>query len=461
MKSEVGLASSFRDPSGFLFRQGGILYRQVNQKYAANYDQLMSSGLYEQLVQDHLLVPHQEVKLAPPLPDEAYILIEPELVPFVSYPYEWAYSQLKDAALATLAIEKRALDHGMSLKDASAYNIQFRGSNAVLIDTLSFERYQAGKPWVAYRQFCQHFLAPLALMSYCDIRLGQLLRVYIDGVPLDLASRLLPAKTRLKFSLLSHIHMHAKSQQRYSDKAIDTASLRPISEFNFRALIDSLETAVKSLKWSPGDTEWAEYYSITNYGQIAFEHKKAVVGRFLDKCAPRTVWDLGGNTGVFSQIASDKGIETVSFDLDPSAIEASYRRARAQGIYCFLPLILDLTNPSPGLGWAHKERQSLIDRGPVDAVMGLALIHHLAISNNVPLDMVADFMARLGRYLIIEFIPKTDSQVKKLLSTREDIFCHYTQQGFETAFASRYDIIETAPIKESARTLYLMERKHA
>ena len=172
-------SGSFRDSNGFVFWQDGALYRQVNTSYKDNYEHLMESGLYEVLVSGGLLLPHEEVNIQSSQPDLAYKVIRPELIPFISYPYEWCFSQLKDAALTTLEIQKTCLDFGMSLKDCSAYNIQFRKGKPVLIDTLSFEKYREGQPWVAYRQFCQHFLAPLALMSHKDIRLNQLLRVYI------------------------------------------------------------------------------------------------------------------------------------------------------------------------------------------------------------------------------------------------------------------------------------------
>ncbi|MCL4823372.1 MAG: hypothetical protein KJZ57_04050, partial [Anaerolineales bacterium] len=205
------LAASFRDPGGFLFSRGGILYRQVNRAGADDYTRFMESGLYEKLVKAGLLIPHAEVDEPPAEAALSFKILRPERAPFISYPYEWSFSQLKDAALATLSIQKRALKLGMSLKDASAYNIQFIHGRPMLIDTLSFEVYREGRPWDAYRQFCQHFLAPLALMSRVDVRLGQLLRVHIDGLPLDLASRLLPASTRLDFGLLTHIHIHAFS----------------------------------------------------------------------------------------------------------------------------------------------------------------------------------------------------------------------------------------------------------
>ena len=215
--------ASFRDPSGFLFTRDGVLYRQVNQVYAEDYRKLMDSGLYAKLVKAGLLIPHTEVDIEPANKKLAFKVLCPEYVPFISYPYEWSFGQLKDAALATLSIQKRALKAGMVLKDASAYNIQFQRGKPTLIDTLSFEIYQEGEPWVAYRQFCQHFLAPLALMAYQDVRLSQLLRVYIDGIPLDLASELLPARTRWNLGLATHIHLHARAQKRYAEVAVSEA----------------------------------------------------------------------------------------------------------------------------------------------------------------------------------------------------------------------------------------------
>lgn len=453
------LGSSFRDPSGFLFRQDGILYRQVNQTYATEMEKLSESGLYERLIDLGLLIPHQTADVQAPRPDLCYRVIRPEPLAFISYPYEWCFSQLKDAALATLEIEKQALKCGMSLKDASAYNIQFRNGRPILIDTLSFETYREGEAWVAYRQFCQHFLAPLALMAHVDVRLGQLMRIHIDGVPLDLASELLPRRTHFKFSLQSHIHLHAKSQKRHADEALDRSRLRPVSAFAFRALIDSLESAVRGLEWNPGGTDWADYYQFTNYDQAAFASKRDIVSSMLDRVNPQTVWDLGANTGRFSQIASEKGYQTLAFDIDPSAVEACYRRVRDEKLNSLLPLRSDLTNPSPSQGWAHDERTSLADRGPADCVMALALVHHLAISNSVPLPMVAAYFAQLGDHLIIEFVPKGDSQVDKLLSTREDIFTDYTPEGFESAFGAVYEIVDRVPVQDSKRSLYLLEKK--
>jgi len=452
------LSASFRDPSGFLFQQDGIIYRQVNLVYKDDYDHLMNSGLYQALVDDKLLIPHEEVGIEPPAPKLAYRVIKPEPIHFISYPYEWCFSQLRDAALTTLKIQRKATDFGMSLRDSSAYNIQFKNGRPLFIDTLSFGKYHEGEPWVAYRQFCQHFFAPLALMSYKDIRLSQLLSIHIDGLPLDLAARLLPCRTRLRFSLLSHIHLHARSQKHFADKPINIGR-HWMSRYALLGILNSLESAVKKLKWQPGGTEWAEYYQDTNYSPQAFEHKKTIVAGFLDRVRPATVWDLGANVGIFSRLASDRGILTVSFDVDPAAVEKNYLDCVARDDTSILPLVIDLTNPSPSIGWENKERMSLKERGPADAVLALALVHHLAISNNVPLSRIAGFLSDICHWLIIEFIPKTDSQVQRLLATREDIFPDYTRQAFEQEFSRCFTIDDSADISESQRRLYLMRKK--
>ena len=457
-KTSGSIASSFRDPSGFLFQSGDSLYRQINLTYKEHYDQLMDSGLYEALVGTELLVPHEEVDVEPAQCENAYKIIKPEAIPFISYPYEWSFSQLKDAALTTLRIEKKSLDFGMSLKDCSAYNIQFAKGKPVFIDTLSFEQYREGRPWVAYRQFCQHFLAPLALMSYVDVRLGQLMRVHIDGVPLDLASLLLPMRTRFKFSLLAHIHLHARSQKHFSAKTVDVRKYR-MSRMSLVGLISNLETAVRKLRWWPSGTEWADYYEDTNYSPVALEHKSQTVSNFLDTINPRTVWDLGANVGVFSRISSDKGIDVLSFDVDPSAVEKNYLECVARGETNMLPLLLDLTNPSPGIGWKNEERMSLLERSSADVVLALALVHHLAISNNVPLGKLAEFFSTMCGWLVIEFVPKSDSQVQRLLSTREDVFPDYVQPVFEREFGRYFSIEDSVRIGGSERTMYLMKRR--
>jgi hypothetical protein len=451
----TSVTGSFRDPSGFLFFRQGNLYRQINNFYKDHYTFLNTSGLYHTLIQKKLLIPHSEVDLPPEKPDIAFKIIQPTRIPFISYPYEWCFSQLKQAALLTLEIQKISLDHDMILKDASAYNIQFFEGKPIFIDTLSFERYEPGKPWIAYRQFCKHFIAPLALMCYKDIRLGELLRSNIDGIPLDFASSLLPKTTWLNIGILMHLHLHAKSESKYSG-VHKPLEIRDISKHALLGVLDNLTTTIEKMQWQPKGTEWIGYYHDTNYTRDAFEHKKQLVAEYLDYIKPESVWDLGANNGFFSRIASQKGVFTLAFDMDPACVELNYREISIKNEPNVLPLLLDLTNPSPGIGWQNEERNSLINRGPADTVLALALIHHLAIRTNVPLDRIAEFFSRICKSLVIEFVPKKDSQVNKLLMNRKDIFNEYTEEDFKQKFSIYFHIVRKERIVSSERTIYLM-----
>ena len=457
------LPASFRDPSGFLFTVDGTLYRQVNERFADDFDAFISSGCYDALVAEGLLVPHAEAGLALAPAPGAHRVLEPERIPFVSYPYEWCVSQLRDAARLTLAVQRIALAHGLCLRDASAYNVQFRGARPVFIDTLSFERLVPDRPWAAYGQFCRHFLAPLALMSTVDARLGQLLRVHVDGIPLDLAARLLPTATRMRPGLGLHLHQHAKAQQRHAGDrgAAAAAKARGFSKRALEGLVDSLDRTVAKLDWEPPDSAWTAYYDGDSYAQAAFEHKQRLVADLVERVAPASVWDLGANTGVYSALAAERGAYTVAFEQDPATVEHHYRARRREASTRVLPLVTDLANPSPGLGWAGQERDALADRGPADLVLALALVHHIALGNNVPLPEVAAFLARLGRALVIEFVPKGDPKVELLLASREDIFDDYHADGFEAAFAPWYEVEARAPIEGSARVLYLLRSRAA
>jgi len=437
-------SSSYKDKSGFVFYKEGKVFRQINSCYKENYEKLMGSGLYESLVKKEMLIPHRDIQEG---------IIEAEKIPFVSYPYEWCFSQLKAGALLTLKIQKIAMDHGMSLKDSSAYNVQFVGTRPVFIDTLSFEKYEEGGAWVAYRQFCRHFLAPLALMALVDGRLGRLSAIYLDGIPLDLASRLLPMKSKLNFGTLSHVHLNAKSQK----MKMKGGKKYKMSGRLLTNLLTSLETTVMNLEVGKNESEWGDYYKKTNYSKKAFANKKSLVKKFLAKIESKTVVDLGANTGEFSVVGAEMGAYVLSTDYDWLAVEKNYNRW--EGNEKLLPLTIDITNPSPAIGWANEERKSFGERTRADVVLALALIHHLAISNNLPFEKIAELMVKMARFLIIEFVPKTDSKVKILLSQREDIFDDYKQEEFERVFGKYFEIKESYLVAGSKRKIYLMKKK--
>jgi hypothetical protein len=454
------LDSSFRDPSGFVFTRDGVLYRQVNRVFRDEFEAVTASGLYDELAGSRLMVPHRLASLELAASEDAVAVLEPEPIPFISYPYEWSFGQLRDAGLLTLELQERALVRGLTLRDASAYNVQFEGGRPVFIDTLSFEPRKEGAPWMAYRQFCEHFLLPLALMSRVDIGLGSLLRTHLDGVPLELGARLLGARSWRSLGLLFHVRLHAAAQRRYRDRTPGAAAQRPVNAGTLLGLVRSLRAGIERLKWNPAGTEWSDYTSDNNYTAAAAGSKRELVTDLLRGRGIRTVWDLGANTGEYSRAARAVAERVVAFDVDPAAVERNYRRVRAEDEGGILPLLMDLTNPSPALGWAHRERRSLEQRGPADALLALALVHHLAIGHNLPLGRIAEFFARLGRTLVIEFVPKSDSQVQRMLRSRPDIFPCYTREGFEAAFRTSFEIDAVHPVASSERLLYLMTARN-
>lgn len=450
-------AGSFRDPAGHVVIHEQQIHRVVMPAGRESYEQLMASGLYERLTARGLLVPHEDIGHPPWLEPGAWRALKPARVPLITYPYEWSFSALKDAARLTLTLQHEALRHGMSLKDASAFNVQFEGCRPVFIDTLSFEPVRPG-PWRAYRQFCQHFLVPLALMSYRDVRLGQLFSLYPDGVPLDLASRLLPARTWGRLGLLMHLHLHAWAETHVSRPRSASNGTRA-SSGSLTALVESLDRAVESLSWNPGGG-WTKYeQEPPSYSEQALQDKTATVDAWLGRLSPAVVWDLGANTGRFSRLAAGHGAFVAALEQDAGCVEALYRRGRKEGSSRVLPLVVDLAAPSPALGWAHEERSALAERGPADVLLALAVLHHLAIGRGLPFDELARYFARLGRALIIEFAPSSDPLVEPLLIGMEERAEEYTPEQFEAGFGKFFRIEQSASIADSTRRLYLMIRR--
>lgn len=446
--------ASFRDPSGYVFSRNDEIYRTVTFSYKDNFDFLISSRLYDRLVKDNFLINHEQVEYSELESEDIYKVLKPAKINFISYPYEWSFSQLKDAALLTLNIQEIALKHDMSLKDASAFNVQFRDGSPIFIDTLSFEKYEEGKPWVAYRQFCMHFLSPLLLMKYNNLKMNRLMSLYIDGIPLDLTKNILPLKSFFRISNFSHIYLHALSEKHSSSK--QTGREIKITKNSLYALIENLKKSIQGLNFNYKDSTWGNYYIENSYTSDELRRKQKVVEEYIDEINLSNIVDLGANTGLFSRIASSKNIYTISTDYDPYCVELNYLEAKEKKEKYILPLFIDLTNPSSSLGWNGLERRSFLKRKKVDAVMALALIHHLSISNNVPFAEVVKCFSQMADYLIIEFVPKQDIQVKSLLVNREDIYDNYNLEYFEKVFKKTYNILRKEIVTSLGRTVYLM-----
>lgn len=447
--------SSFRDPAGYIYYENNRVYRKINDCYFKEYNHFVNSGLYEELKVSEYLIPHKEF-----INNKKEIILEVDKVPFISYPYEWCFDELKDAALLTLNICKKSLEHGMILKDASSYNVQFYKGKPIFIDTLSFDFYEEGSPWGAYGQFCRHFIVPLILMSHVDENLNSLLKNYIDGIPVDIANNIL--KGRGGFTAKQHIKWHCKSISKYndSDKEIKKVFVSKKSLIN---MIDMMIRQITKLNTKHKDTEWGTYYDNTNYTDLADKNKIKLVEKYLNKInleCDDVIFDIGANDGKYSRLVANMEANVIAFDIDINAVSHNYKTIKQNNEKNILPLILDCTNPSPDLGFALEERLGITKRGNRKCVMALAFIHHMAISNNVSFDMLANWFSKLGEYLIIEFVPKNDSQVQKLLKTRKDIFNNYTESNFENIFNNYYEILEKNKISDSTRTIYLLRRKN-
>ncbi|MDR0662169.1 MAG: hypothetical protein LBF76_02155 [Holosporales bacterium] len=449
---------SFRDPSGRVFFGDGKIWRSIMPCYAPHWE--VVAPFLEALASREDVPSFCERK---PL-EGSWKTLEVMRLPFLSYPYEWSFGQLKDAALLTLRLQKEALSRDLTLKDASAYNIQFVGVRPLFIDLLSFEKRTSDQPWSAYRQFCMHFLAPLALMARTDLRSSFLTKCWVEGLPLDLTARLLSWKTYFSFPLLWHIHLHARMLAKCGDgrSVAQKARAAHVSKEALERLTENLMTAVSSLTCPQIPTSWGDYYQDTNYSDAATQEKMRHVSSVAEKLKGNCAVDLGANTGRYSRLLSPHFSFVLAPDGDALAVEHHYRDLKKATEKNIFPLVLDLANPSPSLGWACCERLSFKERCTADLLLALALIHHLVITAGIPFEEIAAHFVELltpQGHVLVEFIPKEDSQIQRMLAAREDIFTDYTQAHFEDVFSRFFSLEEKFLIQDSDRTLYLWKRR--
>jgi hypothetical protein len=363
---------------------------------------------------------------------------------------------LKDAALLTLKIAMQAIRFGVILKDASPYNVQWLDGDPIFIDSLSFERYDATKPWIAYRQFCECLLSPLLLMYYSGQPLQALLLAFPDGIPLPVTRSLLPWRSKFSFYTYLHIHLH----ERLSAKSAPKTQHQPgFSEKKLLRLLESLRSLVTSLSWKRGPTTWANYYNDATLRQDYVEQKRNIINEwFQTLTGVKTAVDLGANEGMFSYLLSQKNIPVIAVDLDHTALTNLYQKIKRQHEKNILPVLVDLANPSPSIGLNNTERNSFLDRVNVDVALALALVHHLAIGKNIPLGKIAELFENLANWLIVEFIPKQDEKVQLMLRQKRDIYDDYNEESFLKAFEGYFNIQDKKLIAGSGRVLFLMKR---
>jgi hypothetical protein len=446
--------ASYRDPSGFVYHSAGRLYRQVNKVYAGDYTRLMQSGLYHMLCEQNLLLQHKEINENILNDSDWHITLLPEQIPFTSYPSEWCFEQLKDVALLTLQVAKIAISKGMMLKDATPFNIQFVHGRPVFIDTLSFETYNPSMPWVAYRQFCETFLFPLMIAHYHNTGIVPLMLGFAEGIPVHTAAKLLPYKSRFNAAAWLHVYL----QNKFSNKHPAAASPVSFSEKKMMNLLNHLESTVEKLSNS-SKSPWRDYYAESVPGTDYLQAKEKIISAYLQKINGKHLLDLGANDGHFSILAAQSGFDVIAIDNDEQCINSFYKKIKADNITGVLPLCINIISPTPATGFGNMERSSFEERIKPDALMALALLHHLCIGKNIPLEMLASYFAKLVSQLIIEFVPKEDEKTQLLLQNKKDIFPSYSIARFEEIFSEKFVIENKEMAGDTGRSIYFMKRR--
>jgi SAM-dependent methyltransferase len=448
---------SFRDPESKVFYAEGEVYRALSQKGLEDYEVLASSGLLDE---PRIVA----TELAENVPADALLggniaaVLRHERIPFISYPYEWTFSMLKDAALVQLDLMLTALEHDLILKDSTPYNVQFAGARPVFIDVGSFERLREEELWVGYRQFCMLYLYPLLLQSTKGVSFQRWLRGSIDGItPTEMRS-LMSFRDHFRRGFTTHVFLHARLELRDagSRSEIKSGLARPgIGKQLILANVRKMRKLVARLDWNPPKGVWVAYGGNNSYTDKDARQKDEFVRTIATSKSWPLVWDLGCNNGRYSRIAAEGARQVIAIDADPGPVELLYRELRDAGEGKILPLTMNIADPSPGLGWNGLERKPLVQRGRPDLVLALALVHHLAIAANVPIKEIVDWLASLGGALVVEFPTREDPMVQKLLAPkRKGLHPDYERGFFERCLREAFDVRRSEHLGSDTRVLY-------
>ena len=453
---------SFRDPDSRIFTADGRVLRLLSEQGLADWRALSSSGLLEELP----VVGARQVDADVPeaLHGGVAAVLEHDVIPFVSYPYEWTFAMLQDAALLQLELLRHAIDKGLILKDSTPYNVQFRGAKPVFIDVGSFEQLREGEPWAGYRQFCMLFLYPLLLQAWKDVPFQPWLRGSLEGITPHDARALLSSRDLLRRGALSHVVLHERLERRYEEKEADLKGELRKAGFKKELILTNirgLERLVRRLRWEPDRSTWSEYGPHTTYKPEDAERKAQFVAAAVAEEQPRLVWDIGANDGRHSRIAAERAEHVVAMDADSLVVDRLYRTLRKDGEERILPLTVNIVDPPPALGWRGLERRPLLDRGRPDLTLALALIHHVSIAGNVPVAEFLDWLRGATRSLVIEFVSPEDPMARRLLARkRPGDHPDYRADWFEQCLHERFDVVRSEPLAGGARTLYLARPKN-
>ena len=451
---------SYKDPYARVVKKEGIFSRYIHESYQLEFNHLMNSGLYAELCANNLMVKHVTVNNEK-LPFGYFLKIIPDQIPFHILPFEWTFKEWQNAMVAFLKINQVALKYGMILKDASPYNFAKAGQEMIMFDTTSFQFFNDGSPWVAYRQFCEEFLGPLALIKYGGDTWARLTRSFIKGMPLDFISNQLPLFSYFNLQCLLHIHIHSKFQPKVSLKK---ASQKP-KGFTHQGLMLLFHSLEKNLsRWhlkNKSISLWNQYYENDLESEFYLSNKSEKISVWLDRIKPTSVTDLGANTGYFTLLASAFSEKVLAIENNVACIEILNHEILKRGLQNITTCVADLTQLSPDLGNGFKEMANLPIRGKSDMVLVLAIIHHLCITFSYSFDQVIELCKQFTRdYLIIEFIPKNDSQTQSLLITLSDIFVDYSESNFEVSLSKSFNILEKVKLSSTERILYLAKLHH-
>jgi len=469
-KLEANLGS-FRDPVNRVYeldtKSGKRILRGLSADALEIYNSLADSEFFKKFIQSGKII---NTKLLPAKDKDAKTImkdgwtgvLEHETIPFVSYPYEWTFSMLKDAALLQLQIIEQSLENGWTLKDATPYNIQFIGSRAVFIDTPSFEPWVKGEPWVGYRQFCSMFLTPLLLKAHLNIDYAPLMRSYLDGIPPTEAAKFFQGVKRFKKGVMSHIIFPAKVENSIANRERDAApaqerKARPQSDAMVIGLVQSLRRLVNKLTIEIDHTDWSQYDKTHSYQEADFQAKKDFVLKQASLSKRDQVWDIGCNTGTFSRISAEFCNQVISVDGDHNAVEQLYIHQKKEVSSNILPLYINLGNISPGQGWAGKERMALDQRKKPDLVLCLALIHHVRMSANIPNKLFLEWLRSLDAEIVLEFVNRNDEMVIKLLTNKKEQYEDYNIDQFVKETKEYFTIKDREPLKGGKREIFFLK----
>jgi len=456
---------SFRDPDTKIFLYKDKVFRCLTMRALEDWKQLVSTNFFKQLTREGMLVQTEQVgdlSVLPGLDAKWVAALQHERVPFVSYYYEWPFRMLKDAALLQLDLTLAALNEGMILKDATPFNVQWVGSMPIFIDVGSFTAYKKGETWVGYRQFCNQFLYPLFLQAYKNVGYHSWLRGSLEGIEPDQLNSLMSVFDWFRSGVVTHVHLQAKAKSFYEKSDRDISKDLRDAGFGVDLIkknIKRLRRIIEQLQWIPRRSTWSEYTKENSYQQVDLQQKIGFVQTILGRRRWSLVWDIGCNRGTYSRLAAEHADYVLALDSDHFVLDQLYEQLKQEASNRVLPLLADVADPTPGLGWKHVERSPLEDRGTPDLILCLALIHHLVISRNIPLNDLIAWLAQFGADIIIEFVDYGDPMIERLLRNRAGQSVDYSLEAFEDALSKHFSLVIQKPLESGHRILYYAQAK--